>query len=287
MAIFKNSANRKNKIERGSNDSALYRACSVLYLIFAFSLPAQAESQAASAPIQIRIAFSEGDPPTSWATDKVTARGLLPELASAVFKRIDNIHLDSVPLPWPRAQRMAEKAQVDGLFTYPTKSRQENLLFSDKPTYVMDFNYVIFNVENPKTTKLANISSYEELSDYILATEGPQRSDSWKEENLPFDDFPRLHVNKAEQMFHLVLLRNSADYLIRNLEEAKYIANNLGYGEKLGYVKVRFKTQNVIPFHLGVQKSHPQAGYIIEQINEVQSSPEFKQEALKIIKQYQ
>lgn len=195
--------------------------------------------------------------------------------------------MDTQPLPWPRAKLMAEKAQVDGLFTYPSKSRQEYLLFSDKPTYVMDYNYVIFNVDNPKTKKLAHISSYEELSDYILATEGPQRSDSWKEENLPFDDFPRLHVNKAEQMFHLVLLRNSADYLIRNLEEAKYIANNLGYGEKLGYVKVRFKTQNVIPFHLGVQKSHPRSEYIINQINAVQNTPEFKREALTIINRYQ
>lgn len=165
MAIFKNRANRKNKIERGSNDRGFYRMCSVLYLIFAFSLPAQAESEAASAPIQLRIAFSEGDPPTSWATDKVTARGLLPELASAVFKRIDDIQMDTQPLPWPRAKLMAEKAQIDGLLTYPSKSRQEYLLFSDKPTYVMDYNYVIFNVDNPKTTKLGHISSYEELSD--------------------------------------------------------------------------------------------------------------------------
>ena len=279
--------NREIKAKRFTSCVALYRSCLVLLIISAFSLPAQSEAQSTTAPITLKVGFSDGDPPTSWAKDSVTAHGLLPELASAVFKRIDNIHMDAMPLPWPRAKLMAEKAQIDGLLTYPSTSRQEYLLFSDKPTYVMDYSYIIFNVDNPKSAKLSRISNYEELSNYLMVTEGPETTDSWEEENLPLDAFPRVYVNKAKQMFHLVLLRKSADYLIRNLEEAKYIANTLGYGDQLGYAKVEFKTRNVIPFHLGVQRSHPRAEYIIEQINAVQSSPEFEQEALRIVKRYQ
>ena len=288
MAILKS---RDIEVKRLTDFSALYRAYFILLFIVAFSFPAQAENksknEAVTAPITLKIGFSDGDPPTSWARDSITARGVLPELASAVFKRIDHIHMDAMPLPWPRAKLMAEQAQIDGLLTYPSKSRQEYLLFSDLPTYAMDYSYVIFNVDNPKAAKLARIKNYEELGNYLMATEGPETTDSWEEENLPLDDFPRVYVNKAKEMFHLVLLRNSADYFLRNLEEAKYIAKILGYSDQLGYVKVEFKTKNVIPFHLGVHKSHPNAEYIIEQINAVQRSPEFEQKALRIIKHYQ
>lgn len=266
------------------------RVCVCLLVLACFcglATPAQAEDKTNITPLTLNFAFSNGDPPTSWANDNITARGLLPELASSVFERIENTHIDALPLPWPRAKLMAEKAQVDGLFTYPSASRQEYLLFSDRPTYVLDYGYIIFNLDNPKADRLARISNYKALSDFTMVTEGPETTDSWEEENLSLSNFPRIYVNQAKQIFHLVLLRNSGDYFIRNLEEAKFIANSLGYGDRLGYAKVEFKTQNVIPFHLGVQKSHPQAEYIIEQINEVQSSPEFKQEALKIIKRYQ
>lgn len=282
--------NRHREVKRFTSWRAhtpVYLTLLALLALFAFSNLAQAENQLASKPINVSIAFSDGDPPTSWSKDGIAAQGLLPELASAVFNRIDNIQLDAAPLPWPRAKLMAKKATVDGLLTYPSKSRQEYLLFSERPTYVMDYSYVIYNKNNPRSAELARLPSFRALGDFIMATEGPDVTDSWEEVNLPIDAFPRVYVNKAIQMFHLVLRRNSADYFIRNLEEAKYIARSLGYSEQLGYTKVTFKTQNVVPFHLGIQRSHPKSQYIIQQINAVQRSPEFEQEAMQIIKRYQ
>ena len=238
-------------------------------------------------PIVLSIGFSDGDPPTSWANDSVTARGLLPELAAAVFKRINDIHIDAHPYPWPRVKLMAEKGELDSMFTYPSDSRKAFMLFSDEPAYVIDYGYIIFHRENPKAEQLATISDYTQLANFLMVTEGPETDDSWEEENLALDTFPRIYVNKAVQMFHLLFRRQSADYFIRNLEEARYIANTLGYGDKFAYTKVNFATQNVIPFHLGVHKSHPFAEYIIEQINKVQSTPEFKKEAREIIERYQ
>lgn len=257
----------------------------LLYFFVFLSEPANSAEEAT--PIVLSIAFSDGDPPTSWSNDHHNALGLLPELAEAVFKRISDIKLESKPFPWPRAKLMAEQGQVDALLTYPSESRQAYLLFTDEPTYLIDYGYIIFSRDNPSANQLASINDYRQLADFMLVTEGPENIDSWEDQNLEREIYPRTYVNKAVQMFHLVFRRQSGDYFIRNVEEAKYIAHDLGYDDKFAYKKVTFDTQNILPFHLGVQRSHPQAKRIIEKINAVQSSPDFQKEAREIIRRYQ
>lgn len=167
----------------------------LLYLLAVLSGPAHSSDTEES--ITISIAFSNGDPPTSWASDNLNAQGLLPELTEAVFKRISDVQLDAKPYPWPRAKLMAETGQVDALLTYPSESRQAYLLFTTEPTYIIDYGYIIFNSENPRAEQLANLEDYHQLSDFIMITEGPEVLDSWEDQNLDHDNYPRMYVNNV------------------------------------------------------------------------------------------
>ena len=69
----------------------------LLYLLALLSGPAYSSDSQNS--VTISIAFSNGDPPTSWASDNLNAQGLLPELTEAVFKRISDVQLDAKPYP--------------------------------------------------------------------------------------------------------------------------------------------------------------------------------------------
>lgn len=240
----------------------------------------------ADEPTTVSIAFSESDPPTSFSSQSQTPQGILPELAQAVFALVDDYKIEAKSYPWARAKLLAEKGLVDGLLTYPSKSRQTFMIFTETPTYTMDYGYIIFSRTNKHAKALSKIEQYEMLKQFVLVTEGPETVDSWEEENFPKSSIRRIYKQHITQMFHEVFLRNSGDFFIRNLEEAKFVAAQLGYTKQFAAKKVKFKTDNLIPFHLGIRKSHPRAQPLIAQIEEVQGSAQFKEKYAEILSKY-
>ena len=236
-----------------------------------------------SSPIQ--FVFSEGDPPTSYATkeNENLPKGLLPEITDAAFNLLAGYEIELQAMPWKRAKLSVINDYVDGIFTYPSDTLKEHILFTNQPAYISDFGYIIFNKENFSAHSIKTIN---DLTPFTLLTESSRENKSWEEENIPAE-VKRVYVNKTDHLFHLIFLRNQQGFFVRNLEEAQYIANKLGYSHKLGYKKMEFKSNNSIPFHFGIRRSHPQAKEIIRQLDDLLNKPVLKNRINALQSKYQ
>jgi len=239
--------------------------CSVFMGFFWLSNSSVADNSA------IQFVFSEGDPPTSYSTkdNEFTPKGLLPEITEAAFNLLDDYEVSLQAMPWKRAKLSVIHDYVDGIFTYPSDTLKERILFTDQPAYISDFGYIIFNKENFSAHSIKTIN---DLTPFTLLTESTKENNSWEEENIP-SEVKRVYVNKTDHLFHLIFLRNQEGFFVRNLEEAQYIAKKLGYSHKLGYKKMTFKSDNSIAFHFGIRRSHPQAKEIIGRLDELLKTP--------------
>jgi len=88
-------------------------------------------------------------------------------------------------------------------------------------------------------------------------------------------------------MMHLLMLRQAGDFLVQPAEDARLIARQLGYSQKLKIRKVDFIPNSQIPFHIGVSKKLPYAREVIKQIDAVMQSPEFQAQSHTLLKGYQ
>lgn len=235
----------------------------------------------------VAFAFSDGDPPTSYADKDGNAVGLLPDLVALAFEQIPQYEATLNAYPWLRAKFRVENGQSDGLFTYPGKSVSEYASFTDNPAYVIDYNYIFYAADNERADALEAAVSSEDLTTFTMITDSNPDNVSWEEANLPNDRFKRVYVEDVEAGFHLLVRRHDGDFLVRNPEEAMFLAKKLGYANKINFHRILFLTENNLPFHFGVRLSHPEYDAILTELNRVMESAEFQQKAKEIIEGYQ
>lgn len=235
----------------------------------------------------ISFAFSDIDPPTSYMDEEGNAVGLLPELVDLAFELIPDFEVSLNAYPWTRAKLRVELGQNDGLFTYPGKSVSEYAGFTDMPAYILDYNYIFYPVDHEDVEKLSAAETVRDLKPFVLITTSRPDNLSWEENNLPNDEFQRVFVNNIETAFNLLLVRREGDFLVRNPEEGMYLAREMGYEDKLLFRRIQFPSENSIPFHFGIRRSHPQYDRIMSELNRVVESKEFQDKAEALISSYQ
>lgn len=231
---------------------------------------------------ELKIVFSDSNPPFSYPSPSNEVAGLIPDLVELVMNNVDNKSFNFYMYPWKRAQILLKNADMDIFCTYPSESRKEYALFTESPLLYLEYNYIIFSKNNKKIEQLLAIKDLDDLDNFTFLSHS---STDWEEQNIP-KSVTRVYVNKHDQLLHLLFKREAGDFIIMNLEEATYLAEIYGYKDLLMYTHVDFIPDSIIPFHLGVRKSHYNAVSIIEEMNDILLNEQFVQERAIIIDRY-
>ncbi|MDX1561116.1 MAG: transporter substrate-binding domain-containing protein [Marinobacter sp.] len=229
----------------------------------------------------LTFAFGEKSPPYSFSlNDK--AVGLLPDLVQLTFSFIPGYTTEHVVVPWARAQYNVRLGLADGLLTYPSEARKKYAVFSDKPLFTQDYGYLVYSADNPNIDLIESATSFADLSSLKVIVE---RGSRWEEDNIPgyLEREPGRDMNA---MMHLLMFRKAGDFMVQPAEDARYIAQQLGYSEKLKVRQVDFIPNSRIPFHIGVSRQLRSPMDVINEVDAVAQNPEFQSELNTLIRRY-
>lgn len=230
---------------------------------------------------KLTFAFSEASAPYSSLRDE-KAVGLFPDLVQLAFTFIPDYTTASVVVPWARAQYNVRHGSSDGFLTYPSEKRQEYAVFSAEPLFTQDFGHLVYSADNPNRDVIESATSFADLSSLTVIVENGSK---WEESNIP-GYLERVSGQHMDAMMHLLMLREAGDFLVQPAEDARLIAQQLGYAQKLKIRKVDFIPNSLIPFHIGVSRKLPYARELINQIDAVMQSPEFQSQSSTLIEGY-
>lgn len=217
---------------------------------------------------------SDGEPQDAW--------GILPELTSELFDRLPGESLSMSAGPWIRMQRLVATGQIDGFVTYPSSERIDYALFSETSVYNIDFGYLVYRSNHPQRERLESAQSFDDLEDLVFIG---QQGAEWERDNIP-SSLKTILVGQLDTMMHLLVRRQTGDFLVMPPEQAVDIARRLGYAGQIAYHPVDFIPNARIPFHVGLRRSHPETAKLIERIDEVLRSVDFNDSADRIIAGY-
>ena len=249
--------------------------CGVVLIVF-LALPG-----VSIASSNLTFAYSDKSPPYSSSLDD-RAVGLFPDLVQLTFSFIPGYTTEHVVVPWARAQYNVRLGLADGLLTYPSKERKEYAVFSEKPLFTQDFGHLVYSADNPNSDLIESATSFADLSSLTVIVE---RGSRWEEDNIP-GYLEREPGRDMKAMMHLLMLREAGDFMVQPAEDARYIAQQLGYSEKLRVRQVDFIPNSRIPFHIGVSRQHPSAMDVINEVDAVTQNPEFQSELNTLIRRY-
>ncbi len=228
-----------------------------------------------------RFGFAEDEAPISDAGPRGT-QGILPDLATELFYRLPGEALLMEAGPWVRMQRWVETGQLDGLVTYPSEERRRYAQFSETPVFTMDFGYLIYRHDHPQRDLMEAARSFEDLADLVFIG---QRGAEWERDNIPAS-LKTVQVGQLDTMMHLLVRRQSGDFMVMPPEQAIAIARRLGYEGQVAYHPVNFIPNARIPFHVGLRLSHPGSDTLIERIDGVLRSPGYQEAAERLLEKY-
>jgi ABC-type amino acid transport substrate-binding protein len=230
---------------------------------------------------KLTFAYSEASAPYSSTLDE-RAVGLFPDLVELAFSFIPDYTTASLVLPWARAQYNVRLGLHDGLLTYPSEERQDYAIFSAKPLFTQDFGHLVYSADNPNVELIESATSFADLASLTVIVE---KGSKWEEDNIPAY-LERVPGQNTTAMMHFLMLRGAGDFLVQPAVDARFIARQLGYSEKLKVRKVDFIPNSQIPFHIGISRKLPYAGEVINQVDAVMQNPEFQSQSDTLIENY-
>lgn len=229
----------------------------------------------------LKFAFGEKSPPYSSALDE-KAKGLFPDLVQLTFSFIPAYSTEHVVVPWARAQYNVRLGLADGLLTYPSKAREEYAVFSAEPLFTQNFGHLVYSADNSNIDLIESATSFADLSSLTVIVE---RGSQWEKDNIP-GYLEREPGRDMKAMMHLLMLRKAGDFMVQPAEDARFIARQLGYSEKLKFREVDFIPNSQIPFHIGVSRQLPSAMDVINQVDAVMQDPDFQSQLNALIESY-
>jgi polar amino acid transport system substrate-binding protein len=231
----------------------------------------------------LHFAFDDGSPPYSYSSPGDPPLGLFPELVKAAFAALPEYAVKMNSYPWARAQDMVKDGRADGFLTYPSDHRKKYALFASVPMFIEDIGYLMFLPTNPNAMALRKAKGFRDLQPFLFLG---SNSSEWESDNVPaFIQKESIPSDKAR--LNVLIYRKHGDFIIMGRENASYLLNNLGYSGKVEFAKVDFISESKVPFQLGIAKTRPDAGEIINKLNWVLATSKVKAELQRIQKQYQ
>lgn len=224
---------------------------------------------------------ADNEAPLSSGLDN-SAIGLIPDIINLVFSHLPDHQVKLKAYPWARAQLEVERGKADGLLTYPSKKRKEYASFTASTVYKLDFGYLIYDKDNSSKSVIESATGFTDLKDIKVIT---QKGAEWESDNIP-KYMHKVEANEVQTMLHLLMLRKQGDFLIMPPEQAIFIAKEFGYEDKIAYRHVDFINDSLIPFHLGVRRSHPIANELIAEIDSFVKSEHFRKRVQEIVASY-
>lgn len=227
------------------------------------------------------MGFAEDEAPVSDGGPG-EARGIIPELTAELFERLPGQSVTMTAGPWVRMQRAVESGQIDGFVTYPSSDRRTYARFSDTPLFYLDYGFLIYRRDHPQRQRIEDARSFDDLQGLTFIG---QQGAEWERDNIPaiLDTVLLGHI---DTMMHMLVRRQTGDFLVMPAEQAIYIAKQLGYEHQIAVEPVGFIPNATIPFHLGIHAGHPDAPEVLTRVDNVLQSDDYRQVAEQILTKY-
>lgn len=226
----------------------------------------------------LSINLTDDEPPFS-ANDQGKAKGILPDLLRILDSLSDEIEFSIQTFPWSRAQAMVEAGRSDALFTYPSEARKAYAHFTQNTAYEFDYGYLIFHKGNSHRDQLIKVKGFADLAGLTMI--GQQDTD-WEDENIPAS-ISRVNAINLNTMMHLLFLRKAGDFIVMPAPQAIYLAQQFQYARFLEFVKVDFIPNAILPFHIGIRQTHPNAKQLIRTLDQLIQSESFRSARTKLL----
>jgi polar amino acid transport system substrate-binding protein len=252
-----------------------------LLIVSSVMILVNASPARAQAAPPLKAVLSDGNPPFSYEEGQLP-RGLFYDLLKPLFEQHKDFDAQIKPYPWSRAQLMVESGKADIFCTYPSKKRQKYALFTPTPLFTQDYGVLVFSKDNPRSSELANARSFDDLAQFKFIS---QKGVGWEMDNIPAT-IERVWANQLETLLHFAFERAAGDFFVMTVEQAKYLADKLGYADKLMYKQVDFIPNSMVAFHIGVRRDFPQAARLVSELEELQLSERFSEVKLEILNRY-
>ncbi|MEP4544876.1 MAG: hypothetical protein ABJ000_01780 [Saccharospirillum sp.] len=227
------------------------------------------------------MGFAEDEAPVSdGGPDE--ARGIIPELTAELFDSLPGQSVTMTAGPWVRIQRSVETGQIDGFVTYPSSERKTYALFSNTPLFHMDFGFLIYRRDHPQRQRIEQARSFEDLQGLTFIG---QQGAEWERDNIPAT-LDTVLLGHTETMMHMLVRRQTGDFMVMPAEQAVHIAKQLGYEHQIAIEPVRFIPNASIPFHVGIRSDHPEAHEMLTRMDNVLRSGDYRQVAEQLLTEY-
>lgn len=227
------------------------------------------------------IGFAEDEAPVSDGGPG-EAQGIIPDLTAELFDRLPDHSVAMTAGPWVRMQRAVDTGQIDGFVTYPSSDRKAYALFSNTPLFHMDFGYLIYRRDHPQRQRIEQARSFDDLQGLTFIG---QQGAEWERDNIPAT-LDTLLLGHTDTMMHMLVRRQTGDFMVMPAEQAVHIAKQLGYEDQIAFEPVHFIPNASIPFHVGIHSGHPDAIEMLTRIDTVLDSLEFSQAVDRILASY-
>jgi polar amino acid transport system substrate-binding protein len=190
-------------------------------------------------------------PPYCWSDSSGTAIGLYPDLLRALFEQELQMKMQTVFVPWKRAQLMVETGEADILVTVPTAERRQYALISQQPL-VDIYLHVFAAASHPR---LAEISIITSAADILRLDLRPVTNigNIWHQEEIDSHGINTVYVPSEENAF-LVLAAGRADISIEPSIVGMHLIKKFDLGTTVTMTPARF---GPLHMHLLVSKNSP------------------------------
>ncbi|HCY83781.1 MAG TPA: hypothetical protein DHV36_01450 [Desulfobacteraceae bacterium] len=196
--------------------------------------------------------------PMGYQDDTGACRGLLSEIARAVFEDELGLRLNCHERPWKRAQLEVALGQSDFMLTVPTASRKAYARVSQSVFYTLPL-YIYTYAGHEKLEDIHNIRSAKDIKALNLIPV-TNLGNGWHKDNVDVHGINTHYVGKEINIL-LFLATKRADIMIDAVTPTNYLIRKNKLTRKIVLTKSRFSQVN---FHLLLSKKSKFAQWMPE-----------------------
>ncbi|MFN3461412.1 MAG: substrate-binding periplasmic protein [Oceanibaculum sp.] len=204
----------------------LRRGCAFALALFWLTASGPGAAPADAVP-PVRLVFADKLPPLSFLEDGL-ARGILIDIAGAIFRSDLGLAVEIELYPWERAQEMVRQGEADGFITIATPARRAFADCGALPVLRAPLHPLVRR-DHPARRQMEQAGSLADLRQFSFVS---YRGNGWAKTNLQAPGFDVFFA--ADYTAHLKgLAQGRGDLALVTATTGGYYLSELGLADKL------------------------------------------------------